>query len=147
MPVNFNELLQKPTADVKKPPLLNDGLYYGVLGQFTLQESRQKKTPFASFPITLTGAADGVDLEGDDGQPIEVQGVKKSVDMYLSDNAQYRIVELAKNLGLETDGLTLGQVLPMLVGQTVLIEVNKVPSADGQRMVNRVGDAKAPNEA
>jgi hypothetical protein len=147
MPVNFNELLQKPTADVKKPPVLNDGLYYGVLGQFSLQESRQKKTPFASYPVTLTGAVDGVDLVDDEGNPIDVNGVKKQVDMYLSENAQFRIVELAKNLGLDTEGLTLGQVLPMLVGQTVLLEINKVPAADGTRMVNRVGDAKAPNEA
>lgn len=146
MPVNFNELLQKPTADVKKPPVLQPGLYYGVLGQFTLQESRQKKTPFASFPVTLTHAAEGVDLSDDEGNPIEVNGVKKQVDMYLSENAQFRIVELAKALALETDGLTLGQVLPMLVGQTVLVEIDKVPNADGTRMVNRVGDAKAPQE-
>jgi hypothetical protein len=147
MPVNFNELLQKPTADVKKPPLLNDGLYYGTLGQFALQESRQKKTPFASFPITLTHAAEGVELTDDEGQQIEVAGTKKSVDMYLSENAQYRIVELAKALGIETEGLTLGQLLPTLVGQTVLIEITKIPSADGTRMVNRVGDARAPSEA
>jgi hypothetical protein len=146
MPVNFNELLQKPAADVKKPPLLNDGIYFGVLKQYQLQESRQKKTPFASFPITLTHAADGVDLMGDDGQPIDPAGVQKSVDMYLSENAQYRIIELAQNLGIETEGLTLGQVLPQLVGQTVAIEITKIPSADGTRMVNRVGDARAPRE-
>ena len=133
MAPNFASLLNKPADDVKRPVTLPEGTYFGVIQGHEFGESSQKKTPFVQFNITLSHADDDVDLEG-----LEVDNKKVRTTFYLTDESMYRLTDFIKSLGIETDGRTLGELIPQTTGQSVKVDLAKRPNQAGDDYFNDV---------
>lgn len=141
---NFEELLSKPADEIVKPLPLPEGSY---LGQTVKYEIREQATPkdtaapvkaVCDLSVTLNQALDDVDAEDmaaflENGQTIEGRSYKYT--LWLTSDAQYRVIELADALGIKTSGKTLGEILPEFVGKDVMAAGTQVAS-------NRNPDAK-----
>lgn len=136
MAVNFSNLLNKPTDNVARPVTLEDGTYFGTVQSHTFGESSSKKTPFVEYTIVLTHAHEDTDV-GD--IPAEkIVGKKMRTPFYLTDESMYRLVDFIGTLGVTTAGRTVGELIPQATGQTVMLDVIKKPSADGESYFNEV---------
>lgn len=121
---DFSALLKKPLNDVKRPPILPQGTYFGVITKYSLDESTEKKTPYVRFHCKLTGPGDDIPtdmLVSEDGKPIDLSKKEAHSDFYLSDDAFYRIKEFQESLGIDTSDRDLSMTLPETINQPVQI--------------------------
>lgn len=139
MAPNFSNLLNKPADDIKKPPVLPEGTYFGTLtGQPTFGESSQKKTPFVQWTGQYSHAAPDIELVDEEGKPINLEGKKFYFSHYLTEDAMWRLVEFIKSCGVETEGRTLSELIPQCAGKAVQLSVVQRPNKDETGMVNNI---------
>lgn len=123
MAVDFSTLLSKPADEVKRPPALPAGSYFGVIEKHAFDESREKKTPYVSYTVKLTGEyGDDVDAEGVEGIDIAKRTMRK--DFYLTEDALWRLKEFIESCGVPSVGRSLGEIIPEVVNCRVLCEVS-----------------------
>lgn len=132
---DFSSLLAKPTADIKQPKPLPEGSYSGIITKKeyrevdTPKDTTQPKKPVCSFSIRLDAALDDVDEadlnEALDGEALSQKNMRP-YDMWLTNDAQYRVVELGATMGLTAD--TLGELIESMVNQPVIVSLIKVQS-------------------
>ena len=140
MAVDFKSLLSKPSDDITKPKPLPAGTYNGMVSKYEFGESKEKKTPYVRFFLTVHSAGEDID-------PADIEGIdltKKQLrrDFYLTDDALYRLKEFAVSIGVEATGRSLGEMIPDCVNAQVLIAVTQRNSQDGSEIYNDVGDVK-----
>lgn len=143
---NFNELLQIPADSIKKPPTLPAGTYFGLIKggaggkDYEFGESKEKKTPFVRYFLSLTEAGQDVDP----GQLAEVDLTKKVLrkDFYLTPDSMFRLKDFIASTGVSTAGRTLQEIIPEAVGKRVIIVITQRASQDGTDLFNDVGDVK-----
>jgi len=143
MAVDFKGLLSKRVDDVKKPKPLPAGTYNGIVTAFTYGESTQKQTPYVKYTCKIHSAQDDVDeadLEG-----IDLSKKELNVTFYLTQDAEWRVVEFIKSCGVDTSGRALGECIPDVVQASVILAVTQRMSKDGVDTFNDV--AKAVGEA
>lgn len=134
MAPNFASLLNKPADDVKRPVTLPDGTYFAVVKSHELGESAQKKTPYVRYHLEVTEADPDTDTEG-----VEIQGKKMRADFYITDESTYRLTDFIASCGVETAGRSLGEVIPQVIGQTVMIDVTRRPNErDPEQYFNEI---------
>lgn len=126
MAVRFSELLSKNTDNVERPKPYPAGHYYGKLGKFTLGDQNQNKTPYVRFPVTAVSPGEDID-------PADLEGInlgKKQFrsDFFLTEDAEYRLKEFLKSLGLNVQGRSFGEILPETPGADVYFELTSQPS-------------------
>jgi hypothetical protein len=125
MAVNFKSMLDKPTTEAKRPPVLPAGTYYGTLVKWEPGESAQKKTPYIRFHAQLTGAGEDIDAE----QMAEIDLSKKQMrmDFYMTPDAEFRIQEFMKSIGIVGvgEGRPYGEMLPECIGKDVIVNVTQ----------------------
>lgn len=139
MAPNFKHLLQKPADDIKKPPVLPEGTYFGqITGQPTFGESSQKKTPFVQWTGQYSHAADDVELVDEEGMPINLEGKKFYFSYYLTEDALWRLVAFVQSCGINTEGRSLEELLPQVQGKAVQLSVVQRPNKDETGMVNNI---------
>src|SRR5690349_2604108 len=71
---DFTQLLKRPLNDVKRPDTLPQGTYHGMVLNYEIGESKEKKTPYVRFNCRITGPGDDIPaemLQGPSG-PIDV---------------------------------------------------------------------------
>lgn len=134
---DFSSLLAKPTDEIKRPKPLPEGTYSGIIQKFEFREvdtpkdTANPKKAVLSLTIGLTEALDDVDQadlgEALQGEPLSSKNVRP-YDMWLTADAQYRIVELCQSCGIATEGSTLGAIIPELQGKSVNVGMVKVQS-------------------
>jgi hypothetical protein len=130
---DFSSLLAKPTTEIKEPKPLPIGTYQGLIIKKeyrevdTPKDTANPKKPVVSFSIRLDSAMDDVDQadlnEALDGQTLAQKNMRP-YDMWLTNDAQYRVVELGNSMGLQAD--TLGELIESMVNQPVLVSLDKV---------------------
>jgi hypothetical protein len=130
---DFSNLLAKPTAEIKEPKPLPVGTYMGLLTKKeyrevdTPKDTETPKKPVVSFTVRLDEAMEDVDQadlnEALDGQALSSKTMRP-YDMWLTNDAQYRVVELGNSMGLQAD--TLGELIESMVNQPVLVSLDKV---------------------
>ncbi len=134
---DFNDLLAKPTDDIKKPEPLPVGSYLGSIVKYEFAEAKtpkDKENPVkavAEMSILLNEALDDVDPEDLAmflASGAKISGRKYSHTFWLTADALYRVVEFAASLGIETSGKTLGEIFPELLNQSVIAAVDHVQS-------------------
>jgi hypothetical protein len=123
MTVDFRQLLNRPTDDIKRPKPLPAGTYHGLVKSYEFGESAQKKTPYVRFALTLNSAGDDVDQE--ELAEIELSSKQLSTDFYLTDNSLYRLKEFLESVGVATEGRSLGECIPDSVNVSVIIDVTQ----------------------
>jgi hypothetical protein len=125
MTSNFADILNTKVDTIEKPKPLPVGSYVGLITKVETGESAKQKTPLISVKINLSEALGDVDLDlleksGGFGK----NGKEISSDYYLTEKALFRIKELAENhLGLDTKGMTLGEVIQALPNNRVGVEI------------------------
>lgn len=139
---DFGKLLSKPVADIKKPVLLPKGTYFGTITQKVLGESKQKQTPFCEFKATLSRAGDDVDpaLLGEiDVSRKSFSGQSNSgLTFYLSENAEFMLLSFCKTFGKNTEGLSMGELIEIPIGEEIMIFVDQEPNQAGTEFYNKL---------
>lgn len=138
MAFNFQEALSKNADEYKRPPLLPEGTYYGTVTAWEGQTSSKKGTPGVQISGNYTHADPNVELVTDEGEPLSLEGRKFYFTFWASENGTnfHRLSKFLKDMGLNTSGRPMDQLLEELRGQMVQIDVKQVPSQDGSEMVN-----------
>lgn len=137
MTVDFKELLKKPADQVERPKPIPAGTYKGVVARQEFGQSKEKKTPYTRYHLTLTGPGDGVDPKDLDGIDLTKKQFRK--DFYLTNDAEYRLLDFIASCGVNTKGRTLGELVPEPLGKDVLIDITQRNSEDGTEIYNDVG--------
>lgn len=137
---NFADLLNKPSGQAKKPPVLDAGDYPGVIKGHEMGESSQKKTPYVRFNLGLIGWPEGAEAQiKEDGTPIDLAGKSLRRDFFLTDDALWRLDQFLRDeLGLELEGRSYAEVLPETTGSQVLIEVRQGMNQQTNDLFNEV---------
>lgn len=137
---DFSSLLRKPAGEAKKPEALPAGDYPGVIKSFELGDQNKNHTPYVRFPLGLTAWPDSVDESDRGDTDLSKRSLRR--DMYLTEDALWRLDELIKGLGIDMTGRSYEEVLPELVGQQVLVEVQQYMNQTNNEIGNQVGALK-----
>lgn len=134
---DFSQLLAKPTDEIKKPKPLPEGSYQGNIQKYEFREAdtpndkENPKKPVLTLHVKLTEAMSDVD-EADLNDALQGENLSSKpaqrFDMWLTPDAQYRVVELCVSCGIPTEGRTLGEIIPELQNQMVTASVSKTQS-------------------
>lgn len=149
---DFSTLLRKPAGQAKRPAIIPAGDYPGIIAGAPQQlESSQKKTPYLRFPLKLTDWApdapeswtqvdeNGIATEYSKAD-LDLSARTFDLDFYLSDNALFMFDEFIRSCGIELDGSKgYEEIIPLLVGQRVLAEVQQQMNQANSRIFNRIG--------
>lgn len=139
---DFSQLLKKPAGEAKRPPALPAGTYPGIVSGQEQGDSNRNKTPYVRFQVRLTGPAD--DVSQDELADIDLAKRQMRRDYYLTDDALWRLDEFIKSCGIPTEGRTYEEVLPEVIGQTVLVSVEQYLGTNneiGNQIGRLVGEA------
>lgn len=123
MSVNFKDLLSTKLDDVKAPSALPEGTYHGNISSFEYGDNNKNKTPYVRFALKFTHTSDDVDEK--DLADIDLSSRKLSTDFYLTPDARWRLKEFLVSLGLKTDGSSFDELIPEVVGQSVIAYVTQ----------------------
>lgn len=134
--VDFSQLLAKPTDEIKKPKPLPEGSYQFLCTKYEFREANtpndkdNPKKPVVTLSLRYQEAMEDVD-QADLDEALQGEALSSKAtnyDLWLTPDAQYRIVELAKSAGVPVEGTTLGEIIPELVNQVFMGTVVKVQS-------------------
>lgn len=125
--INFRDLLAKPADKIKRPMPLPAGTYRGIIKSKAFDVSRNKGTPFVRLTLQPTMAEADIApedlLEADGVTPINIASKTLRIDFYITDDASFRILDLANSLQIPTEGRSLGEVIEDLPNNNVLMSV------------------------
>lgn len=137
---NLATLLSTKADEVTRPIALPEGTYFGIIKEHKFGESSKKKTPLVEYSVQLTHAHADVDLsevENEKGfKPVGERVFRHS--LYLSDNALFMLTDFIKSCGVATEGRTLNELIPSVVGQPVVMDIAANPTEDGKGQWNEV---------
>lgn len=140
--VNLAALLSTTADTAKRPVPFNDGTYYGTVKSYQIVESKEKKTPGVEYTVTLTHAADGVDLTGfdEDNQQVTLNpaGKEFKTTFYLTENSLFMLKDFIKSCGIEIEQRTFQELIPQPVGQPVICSITKSPRRQGEGFYNNL---------
>ena len=131
---SFSDLLSKPVDSFKRPLPVPAGSYLATVGQFKLDKSKQKQTPYVQFPITPIQPLD--DVSADELTAAQESWGEKSLrdkpflsDFYLTPEAMWRLGEFLRDkLGIEANGRPTQELLAEAVGMQVMVMVTHTQS-------------------
>jgi hypothetical protein len=116
--VDFSKLLDKSAGEAKKPPVLPEGIYTGVVKGYQIGDNNKNKTPYVRFALGYIEAMEGVSIDG-----IDLAKRQGRSDFFLTEDALYRLDEFLKSIGVDPNGKTYREALPEATGASVKIEV------------------------
>lgn len=140
---DFSQLLRKPAGEAKKPAALPAGDYSGVIKSFEVGDQNKNKTPYIRFQVALTGWPDSVD-ESDRGDT-DLSKRQMRRDYYLTDDALWRLDEFIKSCGVEPNGRSYEEIVPELMGASVLAEVQQYLNQTSNEIGNQIGKLVGQN--
>src|SRR6267142_1700639 len=91
-PVNFRELLSKPTDQVERPKSLPTGHYLGAILSHEFDRSSKKQTAFCRFNIKIDGPTEDVPADALTGIDFSRRELRK--DFYITPNSLYRLSDM-----------------------------------------------------
>lgn len=154
MTVPMNNFLRKPAGIHKRPPLLFVGDYRGVIkNREHGAERNEKKTPYLQLILGFTAWPENCPEEWDQFDHIKnvTERVKRSdIDLsqrqlrakyYTTDEALWVLDELLVSLGInnEEEQKPYDEIIPLIIGAPVMIEVQKYIGQRDGREGNAVG--------
>ena len=134
MSTDFTELLDTKADDCEPPKPLPAGRYHASLKQHKMRAFQGKDgTEYVTveFFFRLLDAVEGVD---DDELEAITNWREKTpkATFFLGEDRSYRVVDLARNLGVETEGLSLGEVIDEMMNIECEIVVSIRTAPDGR---------------
>lgn len=139
---SFEEILNKPSSEIKAPQAYPVGTYHCIVdGPPTPGKSSQKQTDFLQFKFKILSPMQDVDA----AQAAEHQIAGKTIttDYYITENAAWRLKEfLVEHLGIEETNSSGEKSLKEMVSEApskqVLVKLRHELSQDGKRVFHRV---------
>lgn len=134
---NFQDLLNQPVEEVKRPKPLPVGSYVFNIGDYKFDKSSKKQTDFVQFSLTPIQPLDDVDQS----ELSEALGEKtlsdkgQKVDFYLTGEAIYRLDEFLLDFVGTTKGNTRTEQIAEAKGMQVVGYISHSPS---QRDANTI---------
>lgn len=143
---NFGAILDKPTAEVNRPPAFPQGSYIAVVqGLPTFGKSTKKQTEFVEFTLRPLSALDDVDEETlKEFGPLGESTMR--LTFYLTEKSTYRLKEFMVNDLLMDEQPTLRPMIDDTPGQQCVIHVKHTASDDGKGVYANIAST-APVEA
>jgi hypothetical protein len=147
---DFSQLTKRPAGEAKRPPALPVADMNGIIVSYELGDANQNNTPYARFHVKLTDWGNAPEswsiVDAKTGKVTEcsqndVDLSKRQMrrDMFLTDDALWRLDEMIRSLGIEPSGMTYEEVLPQMVGKTVLVEVQQYVNKNTGEVGNQIG--------
>lgn len=143
---DLRNLLDVPSDEVKKPPVLPVGTYHGFIEKYEPGESTQKKTKFLRVSIKCTRADESTVSSNSDffGAADAPDLTKKNFrkDYYLlEDKSQHwRLKDMLEKVGISCEGRTLLAAVPELTGKPVKFDLTLRSNSDNTAVFNEVAD-------
>ena len=128
---NFDQLLNKPLDEVKRPPAMPPGTYFATVHMYEPTESMEKKTPGVKFTFNNLQPGPDIDprdLVDADGTPINLATRQVSTTFWLTPDSEYRLKDFVESLGVNTKGRTWASVLPDTMQQAVILDIIQRPN-------------------
>ena len=127
---DFSKILNKKPEDIEKPKPLPPGEYRAVITSVELDESAQKKTPFARFSYNLIEALDSVDpdLLAQAGGIRKKDGEPRSMsrdDYYITEDSTWRLKEYFNSMFGENNWESLAWGIENANGQEVILTLHE----------------------
>ncbi len=145
--MNIASLLDRPTDDVKPPPLLPVGSYLTILqGLPESIESSKKKTPGLRFLHKIVAPLDDVDP---DALALIENGVTGKVirnDMWVTEESLFMLKQFLGDCGIELEGKSLMACVDETPNREIVIVIKHDVIGDGDRFIAKVGRT-APAES
>ena len=149
---DFSQLLKKPAGEAKRPPPLPAADYYGMVKSYEVGDQNRNRTPYVRFQLALQ---DWPDNSPDEWQVTDADGNAHTVskadvdlskrqmrkDFYLTDDALWRLDEFIRSCGIDAKGRDYEEIIPEVVGQPVMVEVQQYLNQNTNEIGNQVGKA------
>lgn len=129
---DFRQLLSKPLDDVRRPPVLPNGTYYGTVMGFKIDEARfanddGSKNVIVAFTVRPSHAGPDVDeaeLQGaSEAKPLSDR--LQTIEMPLTGGNEWSTKMFLDSLGIATAGKTWDTCLPETRNAQVMFEITK----------------------
>ena len=135
MPVDFRQLLSKPLDDIKRPPALPAGTYFGTITKHSYGESRfadqetGDKHGVVTFQLSSIEAGEDVDQELLK-TALEVEGkslAQKTLmgELPISGGKEWITKQFLEGLDIPTQGRGFGDTIPETMNQRIMFTVTQ----------------------
>lgn len=149
---DFSALLKRPAGEAKRPPELFAGDYYGLVKAYECGDNNRNKTPYVRLQTALQDWPENSPDEWSVTDPEDTSKVytvsKTDVDLskramrkdfYLTEDALWRLDEFIRSCGIDPRGRDYEEILPELVGQPVMVEVQQYLNQNNNTTGNQIG--------
>lgn len=148
---SFASILDKPATEVDRPKPLPVGTYICVVnGLPRFDKSSKKQTEFVEFALKPLAASEDVDDEAlvtaltrGDGSSKALQDMTIRAIYYLTEDAIWRLKKFLEDLGIDSEGKSLRQMIDEAPGRQVAANLRHEASEDGQAIFARLKDTAA----
>lgn len=140
---NFQDILNRPSEDIKPPAVLPMGSYHTIVVGLPEQgQSSKKKTDFLKFTHKIIAPLDDVDPDTiaefqQDGETIAGQEVDNT--FYITEKSANMLKEFIINCGVDLTGRSIAEGLDDVPNSEVIINIKHEASDDGKRVYSKVG--------
>ncbi len=149
---SFSDILNTKASDVERPAAMPVGDYVVVVtGQPRQDKSAKKQTPFVEFTYKILEAMESVDEEQLDDWLTNKKGEKKKLTevtikdtYYLTENSLWRLTDMLKAAGLDTESdMSLGQLIEEAPGNQLIVTMRHESFQDGTGVSAKVAGVAA----
>ncbi len=140
---NFQDILNRPSEEIKPMPTLPEGSYHSVvIGLPEQGESSLKKTPQLKFTHKIIAPLDDVDPDAiaefeADGETIVGQEMENI--FYITPKSANMLKEFIINCGVDLTGKSMAEGLDEVPNSEVIINVKHEMSEKSKRIFSKVG--------
>lgn len=127
--VDFRKLLSKPVDDIKRPPALPAGTYYGTIAKHEFVESRfaQQDTgeKIGQIKYHFKAVRPGEDIDQQLLEGIDLGKRALSAELPLEGGNEWITKTFLENLGIATTGRGWGEICPEALNHEVMFTVTQ----------------------
>lgn len=143
---SFQDILNKPMADIKPPRPLPPGTYLCVVdGVPEIKQLGKEQNWCALYKLKPLQAQPDVDqqglIEALDGKGLSETSINNN--MWITDKAAFRLKSFLSHLGFPEESGTPGEHINASAGRQVLVTLGLRPSEDGKMMYNEIKNTAA----
>jgi hypothetical protein len=139
----FSSILNESPTEVIRPKPLPEGTYLCTIGQYDLDKSPKKGTPFIRFKLNILQALEDVDEE-ELAAVGGASGKASSITFYLTADAVFRLDQFHEHAGLDlSDAASRADRNDAVIGAQVLVVFKHRSSDDGQIFFEAQRSARA----
>lgn len=141
---DFSKLYNRPASGQTKPKVLPIGDYQGIITKFEPAFQPKFKPPVYQTKVfvRITGLPEGADPSSEDYNTAVGSVLSRDYDHMNEDGSDaknlYKLNALLESCGITPSGANYTELLPQLVGKSVLFNLSQYNDDDGSPAGNRI---------